>query len=122
MSSSMIETRQADTPRPPARDEQRWQAVQRRDPAFDGKFLFAVRTTGVYCRPSCASRPAKRENVTFFPTVAEAEKAAIAPASDAGPTSSARPIRKVEAVKQACERIGRPRKRPSSPSSRRARA
>ena len=67
MSIPMTETRQADSAtRPPARDEERWQAVQRRDPAFDGKFLFAVRTTGIYCRPSCASRPAKRENVSFF--------------------------------------------------------
>ena len=66
MSMPMTETRQTDTSRAPARDEERWQAVKRRDPAFDGKFLFAVRTTGVYCRPSCASRPAKRENVSFF--------------------------------------------------------
>src|SRR5271156_4238336 len=74
MSMPMTETRQADTARAPARDEERWQAVKRRDPAFDGAFLFAVRTTGIYCRPSCASRPAKRENVSFFSTAAEAEK------------------------------------------------
>ena len=67
MSMPMTETRQADTARAPARDEERWQAVKRRDPAFDGKFLFAVRTTGIYCRPSCASRPAKRENVAILP-------------------------------------------------------
>ena len=75
MSMSMMETVQAETLKAAARDEERWQAVKRRDPAFDGKFFFAVRTTGVYCRPSCASRPAKRENVAFFQTVAEAEKA-----------------------------------------------
>jgi len=75
MSMPMTEMRQADTARAPARDEERWQAVKRRDPAFDGAFLFAVRTTGIYCRPSCASRPAKRKNVTFFATGAQAEKA-----------------------------------------------
>ncbi len=52
----------------------RWQAVARRDPAANGQFVYAVRTTGVYCRPSCASRQPRRENVTFFalPALAEA--------------------------------------------------
>jgi AraC family transcriptional regulator of adaptative response/methylated-DNA-[protein]-cysteine methyltransferase len=51
-----------------------WHAVQRRDPRADGRFVFAVRTTGVYCRPSCPSRHARRENVRFFagPDAAEA--------------------------------------------------
>ena len=44
MSIPMIETRQAEAGRAPARDEERWQAVKRRDSALDGKFLFAVRT------------------------------------------------------------------------------
>ena len=52
MFSPMTEMRPPDALRAPARDEERWQAVKRRDPAFDGKFLFAVRTTGLYCRPS----------------------------------------------------------------------
>ncbi|MGA1557933.1 MAG: Ada metal-binding domain-containing protein, partial [bacterium] len=39
-------------------DEQRWQAVCNRDQTWDGIFVFAVRTTGVYCRPSCSSRRA----------------------------------------------------------------
>ncbi|MDX2029251.1 MAG: Ada metal-binding domain-containing protein, partial [Blastocatellia bacterium] len=43
-----------------------WRAVERRDAALDGLFWFGVRTTGVYCRPSCASRQPKRENVVFF--------------------------------------------------------
>lgn len=48
--------------------ESRWQAVVRRDPCADGEFVYAVKTTGVYCRPSCPSRAAKRENVAFFGT------------------------------------------------------
>ena len=47
-------------------DEQRWAAVQTRDPGADGQFVYAVRTTGVYCRPSSSARQPKRENVLFF--------------------------------------------------------
>jgi AraC family transcriptional regulator, regulatory protein of adaptative response / methylated-DNA-[protein]-cysteine methyltransferase len=52
-----------------------WQAVQERDAAQDGQFVFAVSSTGVYCRPSCPSRRPRRENVCFFRGVEEAEKA-----------------------------------------------
>ena len=55
----------------PSEDEARWRAVQARDAAADGVFVYAVRTTGVYCRPSCAARP-KRANVEFFAGPAEA--------------------------------------------------
>jgi AraC family transcriptional regulator, regulatory protein of adaptative response / methylated-DNA-[protein]-cysteine methyltransferase len=58
-----------------ARDDNQWQAVQARDANHDGKFVFAVSSTGVYCRPSCPSRRPRRENVTFFRTSEEAEKA-----------------------------------------------
>ncbi len=53
----------------------RWNAVIARDAARDGEFVFAVSSTGVYCRPSCASRRPRRENVQFFPTPDQAEKA-----------------------------------------------
>src|SRR5512140_3429409 len=53
----------------------RWEAVVARDGKADGMFVYAVTTTGVYCRPSCASRRAKRENVKFFGTTADAERA-----------------------------------------------
>jgi AraC family transcriptional regulator, regulatory protein of adaptative response / methylated-DNA-[protein]-cysteine methyltransferase len=101
----MTEMRQADTARAPARDEERWQAVKRRDLAFDGTFLFAVRTTGVYCRPSCASRPAKRENVSFFSTAAEAEKAGYRACKRCRPDQLGAPDPQMQAVKRACERI-----------------
>lgn len=52
-----------------------WDAVVARDPAFDGRFVFAVRTTGIYCRPSCPSRRPLPGNVTFFDMPAEAEAA-----------------------------------------------
>jgi AraC family transcriptional regulator of adaptative response/methylated-DNA-[protein]-cysteine methyltransferase len=56
-------------------DDRRWHAVTNRDAAADGTFVFAVKTTGVYCRPSCGARRARRENVSFFGTTREAERA-----------------------------------------------
>jgi len=53
----------------------RWAAVTARDKAADGTFVYSVRTTGVYCRPSCPSRLARRENVAFHAGPAEAEAA-----------------------------------------------
>jgi AraC family transcriptional regulator, regulatory protein of adaptative response / methylated-DNA-[protein]-cysteine methyltransferase len=55
-------------------DDARWHAMRDRDPAAEGRFFAAVRTTGVYCRPSCSARPLRR-NVGFFDT-AEAARAA----------------------------------------------
>jgi len=52
-----------------------WQAVLDRDPSRDGEFLFAVSTTGVYCRPSCPARRPRRENVQFFRKPEHAEMA-----------------------------------------------
>jgi len=56
-------------------DEVRWDAVVARDSGHDGKFVFAVATTGVYCRPSCPARRPRRENVKFFSRPEQAEKA-----------------------------------------------
>src|SRR4051812_1206102 len=56
-------------------DDQRWQAVTQRDKTADGTFYYAVRTTGVYCRPSCPSRQARRENVAFYDSGVQAEQA-----------------------------------------------
>jgi AraC family transcriptional regulator, regulatory protein of adaptative response / methylated-DNA-[protein]-cysteine methyltransferase len=56
-------------------DNQRWDAVVARDSGHDGEFVFAVATTGVYCRPSCPARRPRRENVRFFPRPEQAERA-----------------------------------------------
>lgn len=53
----------------------RFAQVRARDREADGRFVYSVRTTGVYCRPSCAARPARPENIAFFDTPADAEKA-----------------------------------------------
>jgi AraC family transcriptional regulator of adaptative response/methylated-DNA-[protein]-cysteine methyltransferase len=52
-----------------------WESVLRRDASADDRFLYAVRTTGIYCRPSCPSRRPKRDNVAFFSSAAAAEHA-----------------------------------------------
>ncbi len=56
-----------------------WAAVQRRDRAFNGRFWFSVRSTGVYCLPSCAARPPLRKNVAFHLSPAAAEAAGFRP-------------------------------------------
>jgi AraC family transcriptional regulator of adaptative response / DNA-3-methyladenine glycosylase II len=57
-------------------DQERfWKAVEAEDPRFDGWFFCAVKTTGIYCRPSCPARTPKRENVRFFATAAAAQGA-----------------------------------------------
>ena len=55
--------------------DERYRAVEARDPRFDGQFIMAVRTTGIYCRPSCPARTPKRSNVSFYPTSAAAHEA-----------------------------------------------
>jgi len=56
-------------------DDKSWRAVEARDSKFDGKFVFAVASTGVYCRPSCPAKRPRRENVTFFSRPEHAERA-----------------------------------------------
>lgn len=55
--------------------EERYRAVEARDVRFDGQFITAVHTTGIYCRPSCPARTPKRSNVIFYPTSAAAHEA-----------------------------------------------
>lgn len=61
----------------PVNQDVMWNAVEARDAAFDGKFLFGVMTTGVYCRPSCGCRLPLRKNVRFFEDAASAEQAGL---------------------------------------------
>ena len=57
----------------------RWAAVLARDATADGRFFYSVKTTGVYCRPSCGARRARPENVAFHATAADAERAGFRP-------------------------------------------
>ena len=60
-------------------NDARWASVVARDPKADGTFYYSVKTTGVYCRPSCAARLARPENVRFHATCEDAEKAGFRP-------------------------------------------
>ena len=96
-----------------ADDAARWKAVQRRDHAADGAFWYSVRTTGVYCRPSCASRQPRRENVAFHASPAAAEKAGFRPCKRCRPTEAALAERQAAAVAKACRLIERADEMPS---------
>ena len=89
----------------PESDTCRWAALASRDPAADGTFVYSVRTTGVYCRPSCAARPARRENVAFHATCAEAEQAGFRPCKRCRPNEPSQAERHAEAVARACRVI-----------------
>lgn len=77
--SGMLETEEwpeeAPVQKQPINDEQKWQAVQVRDAAMDGHFVYGVVSTGVFCHPSCPSRQALRENVRFFERADQAQEA-----------------------------------------------
>jgi AraC family transcriptional regulator, regulatory protein of adaptative response / methylated-DNA-[protein]-cysteine methyltransferase len=94
-------------------DDVWWEATRSRDSAYDGKFFVAVRTTGVYCRPSCKSRPARRENISFFPTAEAAERAGYRACKRCRPDRLGEPDPQVEAVKRACATIASAEEAPS---------
>lgn len=90
-------------------DDTRYEAVSSRDARFDGEFFFAVRTTGIYCRPSCPAVTPKRQNVAFFPTAAAAQghgfRACRRCRPDAVPGSAAWDVR-ADVVGRAMRMIG----------------
>jgi AraC family transcriptional regulator of adaptative response/methylated-DNA-[protein]-cysteine methyltransferase len=87
--------------------EDRWHAVERRDRSADGAFVYAVRTTGVYCRPGCASRLARRENVEFYSTPAAAERAGFRACRRCRPDAKVPAAAHARAVANACRLIDR---------------
>ena len=79
-----------------------WQQVLARDAAADGQFVYAVKSTGIFCRPSCPSRRPERKNVSFFPTPALAEAAGFRPCLRCEPTRVApKPDHQAEAIAKA---------------------
>ncbi len=88
-----------------ADDDRRWAAVMARDPSFDGTFYYSVATTGVYCRPSCAARRPKRENVRFHATCADAEAAGFRPCKRCKPNAPALHQEHAAKVARACRLI-----------------
>lgn len=86
-------------------DDARWAAVVARDVTHDGTFVYSVATTGVYCRPSCASRQARRANVRFHATCAEAEAAGFRPCKRCRPNAAPRNEDDAAKVAEACRLI-----------------
>src|SRR5712692_1607580 len=103
----MTTPRDSTRPHPPTVPDRgaRWEAVRRRDKAADGAFFYSVRTTGVYCRPSCAARLPRRENVGFHQTCAEAERAGFRPCRRCRPNEPGLAKRQATAVAKTCRRI-----------------
>ena len=83
----------------------RWAAVVARDTRADGDFVYAVRTTGVYCRPSCGSRTARPENVEFHATAAEAELAGFRACKRCRPNHMARGVVQSALIAELCRYI-----------------
>jgi AraC family transcriptional regulator, regulatory protein of adaptative response / methylated-DNA-[protein]-cysteine methyltransferase len=95
-----------ETAAPPfSNDAERWAAVVRRDRNADGLFYFAVQTTGVYCRPSCPARRARRGHVQFYATCEAAEQAGFRPCQRCRPNAAALAEQRAVAVEKACRLI-----------------
>jgi len=89
----------------PTEQDPRWRSVLDRSRAADGSFVYAVRTTGIYCRPSCPSRRAKPANVTFYATCADAEAAGYRPCRRCSPDGRSLTEAHAAAIAQACRLI-----------------
>jgi AraC family transcriptional regulator of adaptative response/methylated-DNA-[protein]-cysteine methyltransferase len=91
----------------------RWSAVVARDPAAEGTFFYSVKTTGVYCRPSCPSRPARPENVQFHLTAANAERAGFRPCKRCKPDQPQMAEQHTTLVTEMCRFIENAEQTPS---------
>ncbi|GAB3457027.1 bifunctional DNA-binding transcriptional regulator/O6-methylguanine-DNA methyltransferase Ada [Massilia terrae] len=88
-----------------ATEAARWDAVRARDAEADGHFVYSVRSTGVYCRPSCPSRPARPENVAFHDSCEQAEAAGFRACLRCQPKAPPLAERRAQAVARACRLI-----------------
>ena len=94
-------------------DEARLAAVRGRDGGADGRFVYSVATTGVYCRPSCAARPARRENIAFHADGAAARAAGFRPCKRCRPDEPPLAARHATAIAAACRTIEEAEEAPS---------
>jgi len=93
-------------------DAAKWRAVQARDRTADGQFVYSVKTTGVYCRPSCGARLANRANVRFYATPRDAERAGFRACKRCRPNAESIGHEQAAVVATACRLIERS---PSAP-------
>ena len=94
-------------------DDPRWAQLRARDAAADGTFFYSVKTTGVYCRPSCAARPARPENVAFHATAEQAERAGFRACKRCKPNLPAASERRVAQVAELCRLIEKSEEAPT---------
>lgn len=94
-------------------DTTRWMAVQCRDRRADGAFYYSVRTTGIYCRPSCAARLPRRENVAFYASCVEAERAGFRPCKKCRPDGEGLWAQRGITIAKACRLIETAEEQPS---------
>lgn len=85
--------------------EERWHKVINKDKSADGKFVYAVKTTGIFCLPSCSSKTANRENVVFFDTGEHALNAGFRPCKRCHPTEANSQIKHLDKINKACQLI-----------------
>ena len=86
-------------------DDPRWQRIVARDKTADGEFWYSVRTTGIYCRPSCPSRAANPENVALHDSLEEARASGCRPCKRCKPDGSSSDAENAALVEQACRLI-----------------
>lgn len=86
-------------------EEAYWQAVVERDQQADGAFVFAVRSTGIYCKPSCPARRPRREQVQFFPSPDTAQEAGFRPCRRCKPEARTQEHPQLGVVQQLCRYI-----------------
>jgi AraC family transcriptional regulator of adaptative response/methylated-DNA-[protein]-cysteine methyltransferase len=110
---SIVRTRRGHDVPPFSSADDRWTAVMRRDRRADGIFYYSVRTTGVYCRPSCGARRARRENVRFHATRQEAQAAGFRPCKRCRPDDGGVAGQHAAAVARACRLIETAEEMPS---------
>src|SRR3989442_15473345 len=94
--------------------ERRWRIVLARDRRYDGTFVYAVQSTGIYCRPSCPSRRPRRAQVAFFPVPEAAELAGFRACRRCRPGEAAPPDPGVPLVRTVCRLIDAHPDRPAS--------
>ncbi|MDM3455986.1 bifunctional DNA-binding transcriptional regulator/O6-methylguanine-DNA methyltransferase Ada [Citrobacter sp. Cb028] len=84
-------------------DDDRWQSVVDRDADADGQFVFAVQTTGIFCRPSCRAKHALRKNVSFFADARQALAAGFRPCKRCQPDKDSAHQHRLEKIAHACQ-------------------
>mgnify|MGYP000163768677 FL=1 len=84
-------------------DDDRWQSVLARDADADGQFVFAVQTTGIFCRPSCRAKHALRKNVRFFSDAQQAQAAGFRPCKRCQPDKDSAQQHRLDKIARACQ-------------------